>query len=130
MSAVSSMGVVPSPAPKPADHAIRALWRWSVGGSGLAADAVAARADEVIVTSEVWMARSLPRDNPAAHLRAGDREDGTEGLVTHGISQLGAVLTLVTPFDRDGDRLILQASCRESSMPQILLPIMRAWEKG
>lgn len=73
MSAVPSMGVVSSLAPKPADHAIQARWRWSVGGSGLAADAVAARADEVIVTSEVWMACSLPRDNPAAQLRAGDR---------------------------------------------------------
>lgn len=53
----------------------------------------------------------MPSGDLRAPLRAGAREGPRRSL------------------ERDGDRLALSPVRRETSMPQILLPIQRAWEK-
>jgi hypothetical protein len=96
----------------------------------IANDVLAWGADEVILQSETWIALLLPENDPQAPLRAGDRTDRGEAFVTEGVSRRNGPLTLITLVERHGRRLFLSPAQRDTTMPQILLPIRRAWEKA
>ena len=74
--------------------------------SHAAEDILTYDADEVIVSSEVWMAPA-PEDKALAWVRPGDRADRTEGFITDGVSRQGKSLTLATPFDRIDGKIVL-----------------------
>lgn len=93
----------------------------------LAQDVLQRDADEVILSTEVWMAVALQADDPQAQKRAGDRMDRSEAFVTYGVSRQGPNLTVMTPFSREGERIRLGVSHTDTTVPQALLPILRAW---
>ncbi len=87
-------------------------------------------ADEVILSTEVWMAVQLPEGDAQAHKRAANREDRTEALVTHAVARSGDSLTLMTPFSRDGTRIVLGPVQSDPTFPLALQPILGVWKRG
>jgi hypothetical protein len=93
----------------------------------LAEDVVTSDADEVNVSSEIWMA-DAPQDEALAWVRPADRSDRTEGLVTYGVNREGETFAVVTPFDRvDGKIVLGEIEEMDGFYPNALLPIRRAW---
>jgi hypothetical protein len=84
------------------------------------------QADEVIVSTEIWMALAQP-GGADEQTRPVDRVDRTEAFVTQAVARSGENLTLVTPFTRDGLRIVLSAAQTSVGFPQALLPILRVW---
>jgi hypothetical protein len=70
---------------------------------------------------------ALQADDPQAQKRAGDRMDRSEAFVTYGVSRQGPNLTVMTPFSREGEHIRLGVSHTDTTVPQALLPILRAW---
>jgi hypothetical protein len=86
-------------------------------------------ADEVILSTEVWMAIALPEGDAQGHKRAGHRDDRTEGFVTHAVARSGDSLTLMTPFSHDGQRIVLEPVQSDPTLPLALQPILRVWKR-
>jgi hypothetical protein len=95
----------------------------------LAQQVLARGVDEVILTGETWTAPALEPENPDSRLRAGQREDRTEGLVTYGIDRLGRTFGYASPIVRtaDGAAHLEDMEGAASIYPQTLLPVWRAW---
>ncbi len=93
----------------------------------VAEEAVTLGADEVIVSAEVWMATAR-KGEPLGLVRAGDREDRTEGFMTNGVNRAGQVLVLMTPFSTAGGKTLLGDISEHNRYPNLMLPIRRAWE--
>ncbi len=87
-------------------------------------------ADEVIVSTEIWMAIQLPEGHLDAPKRAANREDRTEAFITHAVARSGDSLTLMTPFSHDGPRIVLGPVQSDPTFPLALQPILRVWKRG
>jgi hypothetical protein len=94
----------------------------------VAEEVVTLGADEVIVSAEVWMARAR-KGEPLGLVRAGDREDRTEGFTTNGVSRAGQVLILITPSSTAGGKTLLGDISEHNTYPNFMLPIRRAWDR-
>ncbi|MBA2462451.1 MAG: hypothetical protein H0V45_11895 [Actinobacteria bacterium] len=64
----------------------------------LANEAARLGADGVILTSEAWEAPAAEPDDPLAELRAAEREDRTEALVTHALRRDGTTKSYRSPM--------------------------------
>ena len=84
------------------------------------------QADEVIVSTEIWMALAQAGGEDE-QTRPVDRADRTEAFVTQAVARSGESMTLVTPFTRDGSRIALAPALTSVGVPQALLPILRVW---
>lgn len=84
-------------------------------------------ADEVIITTEVWMAPLLPEGHPEAGLRPGQRTDRIEELATYGMDRAGHVCAFSSEISRDADEVRLADAEPSELQPQTLLPAWRAW---
>lgn len=93
-----------------------------------AADAAGKAADEVILSSEAWMAHELPSGDERSALRAGQRWDKGEAFVTYGMSRAGDVIALISVVERENGKLVLSDPTEQKVMPNVLLPIRRAWD--
>lgn len=87
-------------------------------------------ADEVILSTEIWMAIQLPKGDPDAPKRAANREDRTEAFMTQAVARSGDSLTLMTPFSHDGPRIVLGPVQSDPAFPLAMQPILRAWNRG
>jgi hypothetical protein len=93
----------------------------------LADEVVTRGADEVNVSSEIWMA-DAPNDEALAWVRPADRSDRIEGLATYGVNREGQAFTVVTQFDRADGRIVLgEIEEMDNIYLNALLPIRRAW---
>ncbi len=90
--------------------------------------AAAKGANEVIITTESWMASMLPATDPDAVLRPGQREDRGEAVVTYGLTRDGQVATLVSRIVRSAGQAQLEDVAEATGgFPLTLLPTWRAW---
>jgi len=94
----------------------------------LADEVVRLGADEVIVSAEVWTARAREGE-PLGLVRAGDREDRTEGFATNGVNRAGQAIILITPFSKAGPKTVLGDTNEDRTYPNLMLPIRRAWDR-
>lgn len=85
-------------------------------------------ADEVIVSAEVWMAVAR-KGETLGLMRAGDREDRTEGFTTSGVNRAGEALMLITPFSTAGGKTVLGEINEDRTYQNLMLPIRRAWDR-
>lgn len=96
--------------------------------SDLGRQAAAAGADEVIMTSESWMASLLPESDPDAALRPAQRNDRGEAVVTEALTRDGQIATLVSRVERSGERVGLSDVAEGAgAWPLTLMPTWRAW---
>jgi hypothetical protein len=92
-----------------------------------------AGADEVLLTSETWLASVVGRDDSRFELRAGEREDRTEALATHLLRRDGGHGAWITPFGRNDEGAVVlgetapQESPRESPLFAPILAVWRQW---
>jgi hypothetical protein len=94
----------------------------------IADEVVTLGADEVIVSAEVWMAVAR-KGEPLGLVRAGDRDDRTEGFTTSGVNRAGEALMLITPFSTAGGKTGLDEINEDRTYPNLMLPIRRAWDR-
>jgi hypothetical protein len=68
----------------------------------------------LIRTAEVWEARMLPADHPDAELRAGERADRGEALVTIAATSDGRTRVYSTRFSRVDGEIVLEPTTSEN----------------
>ena len=96
--------------------------------SHLAEDAITLGADEIVLSTEVWLAL-LSADPSIVDLRAAERSDRMEGFTTESIARGASGLSLVTPFSRVDGNIVLGETFEEVGDPLSLVPIRDAWRK-
>lgn len=97
----------------------------------LARDIEEAGADGLIFTAETWHAPEVPSDDPRFDLRAGEREDRLEALVTYALVRGGPHQMFFTPFSRSeaGDIEFSDTSKNELNHVPIFDAVLRVWAK-
>lgn len=93
----------------------------------LAAEATRLGANELIITAEAWEATITGADDPQAHLRAGERQDRSEALITHALRRGGDSKTWRSVMTRTESGLRLEDSQVEGYVPPLLKPMIDAW---
>lgn len=89
---------------------------------------VASGGDEVILTSEAWIAQRVPPTDGRFHLRAAQREDRGEGLQTLGADASGGVIASTSVFARVDNGIVLGESITATPPVALLLgPVLKAW---
>lgn len=88
-------------------------------------------ADELLFTSESWWAPEVERGDPRASLRAGQREDRQEMLVTYLLRRGGGHTSWVTPFGRDAaDEPVLAETLEQPFTGRPLFePVLKVWKR-
>lgn len=94
----------------------------------LADEVVRLGADEVILSTEVWMARARDGEPPGL-VRAGDQDDRIEGFTTGGVNRAGEAIMLITRFSKAGSETVLGDINEDRTYPNLMLPIRRAWDR-
>jgi hypothetical protein len=75
-------------------------------------------ADTLLFTTEAWFASEVDSDDPRAALRAGERDDRGEALVTYLLRRDGDHGTWITPFERDANgRVMLRETEEQEKLP-------------
>jgi hypothetical protein len=97
----------------------------------LAGDIEESGADGLIFTGETWHAQEVASDDPRFDLRAGEREDRLEGLVTYALARGGPYHAFFTPFSRsDADEIVLaDTTMSEYDHIPIFDAVHRVWVK-
>jgi len=93
----------------------------------LADEATQLGADAVIITSEAWEATVPDRESPLAELRASERADRTEALVTHALQRDGTARTWRSAMNRSDAQLTLADPVTDDYVPPLLRPLLEAW---
>jgi hypothetical protein len=94
----------------------------------LAAEATQLGANEVILTAEAGEAAVVDRDDPRAHLRAGEREDRREVLVTHALRRGAGCQFIRSVMIRPESGLRLgDPETIEGQVDPLLWPVLDAW---
>lgn len=93
----------------------------------LANEATRLGADGVILTSEAWEAPASKPDDPLVELRAAEREDRTEALVTHALRRDGTMKTYRSPMLRDDGELTLGDVTVDDHDHPLFRPFLDAW---
>ncbi|MGH2946050.1 MAG: hypothetical protein ACRDPC_07300 [Solirubrobacteraceae bacterium] len=94
----------------------------------LAAEATRLGANELIITAEAWEAPYFERDDPRHDLRAVEREDRTETLLTHAVRRDGQARTWSSRMHREAESLRLDEVIEvEGYIPPLLRPLIDAW---
>lgn len=87
--------------------------------------------DCVIFTGEVWHAPALDSSLPQSRLRAGEREDRSEALVTYLLRPGQPVILEITPFTRDeqGEGGVVLGKTTESELDDapFFRPVLKVW---
>lgn len=97
----------------------------------LAVEADRVGADTLMFTTEAWEAPLVRPDDPRFGLRAGERADRSEALVTYAIAQNGPCYTWHSRFQRapDGAILLEEAEHQVVEAPPFLEPLLTIWSK-
>lgn len=93
----------------------------------LANEATRLGADGVILTSEAWEATVADLDDPLAMLRAAERVDRTEALVTHALRRDGTTKSYRSPMLRVDGALRLGDVTVDDHHHPLLKPFLDAW---
>lgn len=95
----------------------------------LAADVDRLGADVVFFVAETWLAEPVAPDDPRFKLRAGDRDDRREALVSYLLRRDGPQLMWASVFTRtsDGQIVFAEPSKTEFSDVSIFEPVLRVW---
>jgi hypothetical protein len=93
----------------------------------LADEATQLGADAVIITSEAWEAAVTDRGSALAQLRASERVDRTEALITHALQRDGTAKTWRSAMNRSADGLKLDDPVTDDHVPPLLRPMVEAW---
>jgi hypothetical protein len=86
-------------------------------------------ADALIVTSEAWEAPAVSRDDPRARLRATEREDRRESIVTYAVQRDGQQQSWRSVFRRspEGDIVLSDMEPLAEDVPPLVRPVIEAW---
>jgi len=84
-------------------------------------------ADEVIVSSETWVAPPVPVSDERFDLRAGQREDRTEAFITVGANNHGDRHGLSSAFSRVAGRIELGDAEPFEGIVLSLAPVLHVW---
>jgi hypothetical protein len=97
----------------------------------LAGDIEQAGADGLIFTAETWHAHEVPPDDPRFDLRAGEREDRLEALVTYALVRGGPYRAFFTPFSRSaaGEIEFSDTHMEEHDHIAIFDAVLRVWAR-
>ena len=94
----------------------------------LAARVAATDADEVVHSYEVWIAPLVGSDDPLSGLRAGQRADRAEAVVTYGMARNGDEVQVTSFATREADRVVLADVVQgEPVLSQMYHPVRRVW---
>jgi len=94
----------------------------------LAAMATQLGANELILTAEAWEAAAVDRNDPRAQLRAGERDDRREVLVTHALRRDTGCRFIRSVITRTESGLRLaDAETVEDQVDPLLRPVLDAW---
>lgn len=89
-------------------------------------------ADALLYTSETWWASEVAEDDPRFALRAGQRGDREEALVTYLMQRNGDHHGWVTPFHRDGQGAVVLDDTLEQpefNGRPLFAPVLAVWER-
>ncbi len=95
----------------------------------LAADVDRLGADVVFYVAETWLAMPVPPDDPRFKLRAGERADRKEALVTYLLQRDGASVMWTSVFERDYEGKITFTEPSRSELDDLTIfePVLRVW---
>jgi len=94
----------------------------------LAAEATQLGANELILTAEAWEAPIVHREDPRASMRAGEREDRSEVLITHALRRDDDLETNRSAFTRTESGLVFaDAETLTEYVDPLLQPVLDAW---
>jgi hypothetical protein len=93
----------------------------------LAAEATRLGANELILTAGAWEATIVSADDSQARLRAGEREDRSEALITHALRRDGDCRTWRSVMTRTESGLELKDPEVETYVPPLMQPMIDAW---
>jgi hypothetical protein len=96
----------------------------------LAVEADRLGADGLILTTEAWRAPLVAPEDPRFALRAQERDDCGEALVTYAMERYGPCHTWISAFRRDGNGSILfdDAEHQTARSQPLLQPLLAVWE--
>jgi hypothetical protein len=80
----------------------------------------------VVFTTETWLAPMMPAIDPRAQIRARDRADRSEALVTYALTRNGRARTLLTRFTRPKGRVRLQKTVDQDGADMAFFAPLRA----
>jgi hypothetical protein len=84
----------------------------------------------VVFTTETWLAPMVPANDPRARVRARDRADRSEALVTYAITREGRARTLLTRFARPRGRIRLESTVDQDGVDMAFLsPLKAVWSQ-
>jgi hypothetical protein len=95
----------------------------------LAVEADRLGADGLILTTEAWLAPLVERDDPRFALRAQDRDDRAEALITYAVARDGPCHTWISAFSRNADdSVVLDEVQHQTAEAQPLFePLLTMW---
>jgi hypothetical protein len=80
----------------------------------------------VVFTTETWLAPMVPAHDPRARVRARDRADRSEALVTYAITRTGRARTILTRFARPKGRIRLENTVDQGGVDMAFFSPLRA----
>jgi hypothetical protein len=87
-------------------------------------------ADSLIFTTEAWFAIDVPADDPRHGVRARDRTDRKDTLVTYGIARDGTAVTIASDYELVKGEPELGEPYRLDADPrQSFRPVLEVWDR-